>query len=177
MNNRKLILYIATSIDGYIATPDGNLDWLSIVASPGEDYGYHEFTQTIDTVIMGRKTYDKVLTFGIPYPHADKMSYIITGTPRPAEGNIEFYTGDLTELITNLKSRPGNNIFCDGGAQLVNELMKQDLIDEYIISVIPVFLGGGIKLFNDGRPQTKMNFLAAKTFSSGLVQLHYTFRT
>ena len=170
---RKLYLYIAMSLDGYIARHDGDLGWLSMVEKAGEDYGYHDFTQTVDTVIMGRKTYDKVLSFGIPYPHSTRTSYIITRQNRPSEGNIHFYNGSLPDLIARLKSEPGAHIYCDGGAELVTELRKNNLIDEYIISVIPVLLGDGIRLFPDGQAEEKLELVSVKGFDAGLVQVHY----
>ncbi|HNP99428.1 MAG TPA: dihydrofolate reductase, partial [Bacteroidia bacterium] len=78
MNQRKIILYIACSVDGYIAGPNDNLDFLSMVERPSEDYGYQKFTDTIDAVIMGRKTYDKVLSFGIPFPHSGRNCFVVT---------------------------------------------------------------------------------------------------
>lgn len=170
---RKVILYIATSLDGYIAREDGDIGWLSMVEAPGEDYGYGEFIKTVDTVIMGRKTYDKVLSFGIEFPHKNKECYVITRQHRPPEGNIIFYNGDMGELIKTLKGKEGKDIFIDGGAQVVNELMKLDLIDEYVISVIPIFLGSGIRLFEDNRPQMSLKFKDSRHFSSGLVQVSY----
>lgn len=173
MSARKLVLYIAMSLDGYIAAADEDLSFLSMVERTGEDYGYNTFIQTIDTVILGRKTYDKVLSMGFPYPHADKENYVITRTPRAGEGSIHFYTGDLKQLITTLKQKDGKNIFCDGGAEIVNLLMKDNLIDEFVISIIPVFLGSGISLFKDGRPEAKLELISSRSFESGLVQLHY----
>ncbi|HSI76513.1 MAG TPA: dihydrofolate reductase family protein, partial [Lunatimonas sp.] len=128
--NRKVFLFIATSLDGYIAQPNDNLDFLSIVDQEGQDYGYADFIKTVDTVIVGRKTYDKVMSMGVDFPHADKDVYIITRTPRPAEGHVKFFTGELKHLIETLKSTEGKNIFCDGGAEIVNELLRNDLIDE-----------------------------------------------
>ena len=171
--SRKVILYIATSLDGYIAGPDGSLDFLSMVAKEGEDYGYSDFIKTVDTVILGRKTYDKVLTFGIPFPHADKQTFVITKTSRASTDNITFYSGDLNELVDSLKKAEGKNIFIDGGAELVNDLLRMDLIDEFIISTIPVLLGNGIPLFNQGRPAMKVKLLRSVFFDKGLVQSHY----
>ncbi|WP_314241601.1 dihydrofolate reductase family protein [Empedobacter tilapiae] len=171
--NRKVILYIATSLDGYIAKPDDNLDFLSIVEQDGQDYGYNDFIQTVDTVIVGRRTYDKVASMGFDFPHSDKDAYIITRTPRSSIGSIKFYTDDLTLLINKLKSEEGKNIFCDGGAEIVNELLKNNLIDEFIISVIPILVGNGIKLFKDDRPELKLELISVKSFEKGLVQLHY----
>jgi dihydrofolate reductase len=170
---RKVILYIAMSLDGYIAKPNDDLGFLSIVAQEGEDYGYANFINTVDTVIMGRKTYEWVMKQVPEFPHADKNTYIITRTARRTTGHTQFYTGKLRELIVRLKSESGRNIFCDGGAEIVNELLKDDLIDEFIISVIPVMVGNGVRLFKDGRPEQQLTLVSTKQFDKGLVQLHY----
>ncbi len=170
---RKVVLYIATSLDGFIAQPNDELDFLSIVEQEGQDYGYADFIKTVDTVIVGRKTYDKVISMGFDFPHADKDAYIITRTPRPNISSVKFYTGDIKLLIDKLKSENGKNIFCDGGAEIVNELLKHNLIDEFIISIIPILVGNGTKLFNDSRPELKLELISTKQFESGLVQLHY----
>lgn len=170
---RKVILYIATSLDGYIAKPNDDLGFLSIVEQEGQDYGYSDFVKTVDAVIVGRKTYDKVISMGFDFPNADKDTYIITRTPRTNMGTIKFYNGHLKTLIDELKSKNGKNIFCDGGAEIVNELLKYGLIDEFIISVIPILVGNGTKLFKDGRPEQIMEFVSVKSFDKGLTQLHY----
>ncbi|GAB2796017.1 dihydrofolate reductase family protein [Rhabdobacter roseus] len=172
-NNRQVILYIAMSLDGYIAKPNDDLSFLSIVEKEGEDYGYADFVSTIDTVILGRKTYDWVMKQVCEFPHADKNAYIITRTARPTIGKTVFYTGDLTELVRQLKSENGKNIFCDGGAEIVNELLKNNLLDELMISVIPVLIGNGTRLFKDDRPEQKIKLINVKTFDTGLTQLHY----
>ncbi len=173
MINRKLVLYISMSLDGYIATTDNGLDFLSIVEQEGEDYGYNDFVKSVDAVIIGRKTYEKVLEMGYEYPHTNKDVYIITRTERPSIGTFHFYTGNLSQLIGDLKNKNGKNIYCDGGAEIANELITNDLIDEYIISVIPILLGNGINLFKNGRPEQKLELVSAKPFKKGLVQLHY----
>lgn len=172
---RKLSLFIATSLDGYIAKPNDDLGFLKIVEKEGEDYGYTEFTANVDTIILGRKTYDWVLReIGTShYDNGERDVYVITRTSRPDAGKTKFYTGNLTELIKQLKSRKGKNIYCDGGAEIVNELMKDNLIDEFIISIVPVFVGDGIRLFKDGRPGQQLKLVNSKTFNTGLVQLHY----
>jgi [ribosomal protein S5]-alanine N-acetyltransferase len=162
MKKRPLIVYIAMSLDGYIAKPNDDLSFLSIVEKEGEDYGYADFITSVDTVILGRKTYDKVKSMGVEFPHADKETNIITRTVRPNSGSVTFYTGDLTALVNKQKSDKGKNIFCDGGAEIVNELLKENLIDEFIISVIPVFVGNGTKLFNDGRPEQILELISTK---------------
>lgn len=172
---RKISLFIATSLDGYIAKPDNDLSFLRLIEKEGEDYGYAEFTNTIDTLIVGRRTYDYVLEEIGPshYDNGQRDVYVITRTERPQVGRTIFYTGDITELVKRLKSEKGKNIYCDGGAEIINELLKHDLIDEFIISVIPVLLGDGIKLFKDGRPEQRLEFITAKTFETGLIQLYY----
>lgn len=145
-----------------------------MVETAGEDYGYEAFTQSIDTVIMGRNTYEKVLSFNIPYPHAGKQSYIITKTlKQSADPDIHFYGGSVKELIARLKQEPGKDIFIDGGAQLVNALLQEKLIDELVVSTIPVLLGEGIRLFNQGFPEQRMALLRVQPFKSGLVQVRY----
>jgi dihydrofolate reductase len=172
-SERKVILYIASSLDGYIAKPNDDLSFLSIVQQDGEDYGYSDFVKTVDTVILGRKTYDWVMTQVPEFPHADKNSFIITRTARPSIGKTNFYSGKLKDLISKLKAEQGKNIFIDGGAEIVNELLKENLIDEFIISVIPIIVGNGTKLFKDGRPELKLELVSTKQFDKGLTQLHY----
>lgn len=172
-NERKVILYIASSLDSYIAKPNDDLSFLSIVEKEGENYGYDQFIQSVDTVIIGRKTYDWVMKHVPEFVHKDKDSFVITRTTKPSEGKIQFYTGDLKELVIRLKQKEGKNIFVDGGAEIVNELMKHHLIDEIILSIIPVILGEGIKLFKDGIPEEKLILESSKSFDTGLVQLHY----
>ena len=169
---RKLILYIASSLDGYIATHDDDLSFLELVQKEEEDYGYSEFLSTVDTVILGRRTYDWVSKH-IESPYSGKKVYVITKSQKENIGNIVFYSDDLKELIQKLKNSDGKHIFCDGGAELVNSLLRENLFDELIISVIPILLGDGIRLFKEGLPQTNLELVSAKTFSTGLVQLHY----
>lgn len=172
---RKLSLFIATSLDGYIAKDNDNLDFLKLVEKEGEDYGYAEFTANIDTIILGRKTYDWVLSeIGAShYDNGDRDVYVITRSPRPDSGRTKFYSGSLTALIKQLRSQNGKDIYCDGGAEIVNELIKSDLIDEYIISIVPVLLGSGVRLFKSERPEQALELVETKTFDTGLTQLRY----
>lgn len=174
--SRKVILYIAASLDGYIAKPNDDLSFLNAVQRVGEDYGYQEFMRSVDTVILGRKTYDWVMTQVDIFPHAELQTFVITSSKRENSGKTIFYNGDIPELITHLKKSEGLNIFIDGGAAVVNTLLNHNLIDECIISIIPVLLGDGIRLFNNGRPEQVLELLSSKQFASGLVQLHYQMR-
>jgi dihydrofolate reductase len=160
-------------VDGYIAKPNDDLSFLNVVQKEGEDYGYNDFVATVDTVIVGRKTYDWVVGQGYDFPHADKESFIITRHERPKQGNLTFYNGDLKKLVVKLKARKGNNIFCDGGSEIVNQLLTEKLIDELILSIVPIAVGNGKRLFKDGRPEQEFELVSSKYYNSGLVQLHY----
>ncbi len=172
---RKVSLFIATSLDGYIAKPNDDLRFLTLVEKEGEDYGYSKFTSTIDTLIIGRKTYDYVVKelSASFYDNGERDVYVITRTQKPATGRVTFYNGDISELIHRLRKEEGKDMYCDGGAEIINELLKKDLIDEFIISIIPILVGSGTKLFQDGRPEQQLELLAVKTFDTGLTQLHY----
>lgn len=172
--SRKTVLYIAMSLDGYIAGPNEDLSFLDIVQKENEDYGYANFIKSIDTVILGRKTYDWIMAHVPDFIHDDKTSIVITRSERPTLGNTRFYTGNLSALVQQLKTESGKNIFIEGGAQIVKELLIDDLIDEYVISVIPILVGGGTKLFEDGRPQQILKLISTEKFDTGLVQMHYT---
>lgn len=173
MSDRKVILYIAMSLDGYIARQNNDISWLAIVEEPDEDYGYAKFVQDVDTVIMGRKTYEKVISFGIEFPHKGKKCYVISRTKTGYDENVEYYSKSLKDLIADLKNKEGKNIFIDGGAEIVNDLLKNSLIDEFAISIIPIFLGSGIRLFKDGSPEQRLKLISSKGFKMGLVQLWY----
>ncbi|NKI25493.1 dihydrofolate reductase [Arenibacter sp. 6A1] len=173
---RKLVLYISMSVDGYLATKDDDLSWLSIVEKEGEDYGYHDFYKDVDTYIVGKTTYDTILKLtGGKLPQAENLDcYVITRQNIADKENVTFYNGDIENLIHKLKSEEGKNIVCDGGGQIVKLLMEKNLIDEYIISVIPVFLGEGKRLFIGGIDTINLKALSSKSFDTGLVQLHYS---
>lgn len=175
MSARKVIVYIAMSLDGYIADKTDGLDFLKAVEKEGEDYGYGEFVDSVDTVIMGRKTFDKVLSFGIPFPHETRSTYVITRQNRPPHKNITFYSGSLSELIRRIQNHPGKHIFADGGAEVVNELIQNQLVDTLIVSVIPVLLGDGIPLFKPKDLTQSLKLQSVQSFPSGLVQLEYQF--
>jgi dihydrofolate reductase len=172
---RKVCLFIATSIDGFIAKPNDDLSFLKLVEKEGEDYGYAVFTSTIDTIILGRKTYDYVEKHigTAHYDNGDRDVYIITRTSRPQVGRTIFYSDDVKNLIEELKSKPGKNIYCDGGAELIHALLQHDLIDEMTISIVPIVLGEGVRLFKDGGTEKLFILNSVKHFDTGLVQVHY----
>ncbi len=123
----------------------------------------------------GRKTYDYVLKkIGLShYDNGQRDIYVITKTARPDTGRTTFYTQNLKDLVLSLKSENGKNIYCDGGAEMIDELLKNALLYEYISSIVPVFVGGGPRLFKDGRPEQMLELVSVKTYDTGLTQLHY----
>ncbi|MBP9477222.1 MAG: dihydrofolate reductase [Sebaldella sp.] len=143
----KIVLYIAMSLDGYIAKEDGSIEWLENTGGD-EVSGYLDFYETIDTIIMGRKTYDQVLTFG-EWGYKAKKTYVLTSKPRETKNDleIEFINEDLNSLVNRLKAKAKLDIWLLGGAKIVNEFLESELIDEYRIAIIPIILGSGIKLF------------------------------
>ncbi len=167
----KTSLYIACSLDGYIAAPGNNLDFLSCVEDGDEDYGYHDFVNKVDTVIVGRKTYDWVEKHA-SYPHTDKKSYVISTRGGEAKENLQFYNGDVAQLVSQLKA-DGHQIYCEGGAEILHQLLMKDMIDEMIISYIPVLLGGGTLLFKPGSPMLKYKLISVQTYPKGLMQVRY----
>ncbi len=170
---RKVILFIAVSLDGYIATKENGLEFLSLVEDEGQDYSYTDFVNSVDTVIVGRKSYEKVLSMAMEYPLMDKNVYVVTHTPKTSVGSIQYFSGDLKQLVLDQKSKEGKNIYVDGGAEIVNEMLQDNLIDEFYISIIPTLLGTGIPLFKNDRPEQTLKLISTKTFNKGLVQLHY----
>lgn len=123
---------------------------------------------------MGKRTYDWVMTQVSEFPHKELETYVITSKTIPPIGKFNFYRGDLKELILKLKAANGKNIFIDGGAQLVQALLKEKLIDEFIISYIPILLGNGIRLFDSNYPEQSLQLISQKSFSIGLTQIHYS---
>lgn len=170
---RKLIVYISMSIDGFIAGPVDDLGFLSLVEQAGEDYGYAEFLKTIDTIIIGRRTIEKVESMGYDYPSNESEVYVVTRSGMKDEGSRHYYSGHPAELARALKVGKGKNIFCDGGSEIVNQLFQEGEVDELILSIIPVLLGDGIPLFKTGNPRQTMHLISSKSFPKGLVQLHF----
>ncbi len=173
MNQRKLCVYIACSLDGFIADKNAELDFLQMVEKEGEDYGYHQFIQGVDTVILGRKTYDWIINKIGTLSYPNIPIYVLSRTRNEIVNNIHFYNQDIKQLVFELKNIPGKNIYCDGGSEIITQMLKDALIDEMIISIVPVTLGSGIRLFQTEIPLQKWNLVSSNAFETGLVQLHY----
>lgn len=170
--NRKVILYIAVSLDNYIARENGDVEWLSGDGSnPNADNGYEEFYKTIDVVILGKSTYDQVIGWG-EYPYKNCKSYVYTRKEVEDNEYVKFTNETPRELIAKLKEKQGKNIWIVGGADIVDIFLKEDLIDEFIIATIPTILGKGIPLFKENNKEIKLKLVESKIFD-GIVQNYY----
>ncbi|MCP3966470.1 MAG: dihydrofolate reductase [Lentisphaerae bacterium] len=176
--SRKIVLYIAVSLDGFIADDKGRVDWLSghdDTLSPDEDY--QAFIKDVDTIIMGRNTYDQIVKDLAPdnWPYEGMDCYVVTSNAGPEDANVSFVTTDVFALVDELKAKKGKKIWLLGGARLADALMKADLIDEYQIAIIPTILGRGLSLFKDNNPTLKLRLNSAKSMN-GIAMLKYSKR-
>ncbi len=161
-----VLVYIASSLDGYIARENDGIDWLPNAT----ESGYGAFYDSIDTVIMGKTTYDQVLTFG-EYPYKDKKSFVFTSSTQNKDENIEFLL-DVEKFVKDGFPDAGENIWLVGGAQIIASFLNQGAIDEIIISVIPIILGKGKPLFKNIENETKLEFVKTVKYDQ-LVDLYY----
>lgn len=173
----SVILYIATSLDGFIARSDGDISWLDKYQGGREDYGYGDFYKDIGASIMGANTYEKALTLngGID----NKMpTYVITHRELPimADADITLYSGKLSGLVNKIRKKTKKNIWLVGGGQLVQGFLKESLLDQIILSTIPVILGDGISLFGNVKQEINFVLIGTKSYKSGIVQTHYKVR-
>lgn len=167
---RKVKLFIATSLDGYIARADGDIDWLFTDA----DYNYSAFYDSVDTVVMGRKTYDLALSFG-EYPYTGKAAFVFSRTRSGADDHATFVSGAPAALVERLRAAPGRDIWLVGGGELTRDFAEADLIDELVISIHPRLIGRGIPLFPAWRRDgdVALEMVESQSFPSGLVQIRY----
>ena len=163
---KKVILYIATSLDGFIARKNGSVDWLPAIDNSSEDYGMKEFMDSVGTVILGNTTYTQ---FGAHYPN--KKCFVFSRKNSGKEDNIIYVNSDVKDFINGMND--DENIWLVGGAEIIKEFLKNNLIDEYIITVIPTVLGEGIPLFAEGCGEHKLKLQNIKSYDSGVVQLSY----
>lgn len=173
---RKIKLYIACSIDGYIARPDGELDWLSdYPITPEHNYGYDDFYKSVDTVILGGKTFRAILNMDAMYTYRDKTSFVITRNvnfPKTSE-NINYISNDIIETIEALKNQDGKDIWLVGGGQILSMLLDSNLIDEMTITTIPTILGNGIPLFPLMQKESKWTLRNTQSYPNGVVTSDY----
>ena len=145
---KKLKLYVASSLDGFIAREDDDLKWLTEAPNPeNDDHGYAAFLETVDTVLMGNSTYKWVVAEWMPNPYPDLKNYVFTRGEAKTSGNINYINDDPVAFTAELKKGDGKDIFLVGGGELIKQLLAAGLIDEMIIFIVPVVLGRGIRLF------------------------------
>ncbi len=168
---RNVVLGLGISLDGYIARPDGALDFLFIP----EDYSMAPFFATIDTAIMGRKTLDQGLKLGGTFNSTSSMRYYVFSKSRPAgeRDGVVFTRRSPATLVAEIRKNPGKNIWLMGGGELAREFLKADLVDELHLGIVPVLLGDGIPLFPRGFPQRDFGLVENKTYGKGLISLKY----
>lgn len=169
-------MFLAASLDGYIARPDGGIDWLQIVERESEDYGVKNYYASVDTLVMGRKTYDMALSFN-DWPYANMRCIVLTtDTSRPAQHGEEFFSGALTILWERLRSYGSKRVYVDGGT-VIAQALGAKLVDEVTVSIIPVLLGKGTPLAPEIGDDVLLNLVEHRAFESGLVQLRYEVRS
>jgi len=182
VHKRKIIVYIATSADGFIARPDGSFDWLERPRPKG-NYGMGAFYKSIDTTLWGRKTCDMALDFqkrGVPGTAFDTKvrNYVFTRSPVPsaAPAGVEFVNEPIKAFATRLREKKGKNIWMMGGAGIIASFLDAGEIDEFIIHVIPKFIGEGIPLIAPARRTVPLKLISCTKFPDGVVKLHYAVR-
>lgn len=158
LSTRKLVLFIAQSLDGYIAREDESLDWLLKYESPG-DNGYSAFYETDGTILLGRRTYEWILR-NVPsgFPYQGKECYVFSRSSSRRAGSVTFVNQDIASFTASLKTQPGQDIWIVGGADVLSPLLRDNLVDEFIIHIAPIILGGGIPLFKAGTREASLDF-------------------
>ncbi len=171
----KASVYIATTLDGFIARPNGALDWLPQDGSGDEDYGYHSFMDSIDTLIMGRKSFEKILTFGnwsYGNKHVVVLSHSNLTIPDNIASTVEASNLSPSALVDQLAQAGNKHLYIDGG-QTVQSFLAAGLIQEIIITTIPILIGQGIPLFGPLEQDIKLKHLHTQAYESNFVQTKY----
>jgi len=168
---RKIVLGLGISLDGYIARPDGSVDFLFMP----KDYSMAPFFATIDTAIMGRKSLEAGLKMGGgKFDSGGLATYVFSHSQAPGERDgLTFVNRSPAAFVNKLRKRPGKNIWLMGGGELARDFLKADLVDELYIGMVPVLLGEGIPLFPSGFPQRNFSLIENKTYSKGMIALRY----
>ena len=171
----SIYVYIAQSLDGYIADENSNIDWLNDIPNPeNSDFGFAEFMSKIDAIVMGRNTFEKVHSFGM-WPYT-KSVYVISSSlhklPKEYSGKAKILDLEPSQIINVLREKGLINLYVDGGS-LIQSFLSEDLIDDLIITTIPILLGGGIPLFGKLNNALKFNFYKSEVLNNSLVKSYY----
>jgi len=171
---KKLKLYIACSLDGKIAKPDGDVRWLEELPNPDKtDHGYTQFLSGVDTTLMGYKTYEVVLGLGIDFPYKEQKNYVFSRRARDPQPFVEFVSGDIVSFTARLKEQEGKDIWLIGGGEINTLLLDAGLIDEIQVFIMPIVIGDGVPLFGAFPDETTFRVLEIKSFSTGAVMIRY----
>lgn len=175
-SQRKIIVCIATSVDGYIARSDGGVDWLNRPLPKG-GYGMDAFARSIDTVFWGRKTYDFAVKMGGLGAYGNLKHHVFSHQP-PSDPlpEVQFVAGPIPEFVAKLRARKGKNIWMMGGASIIASFLDSGAIDEFSIHVIPVMIGEGIPLVAPRHRNIPLELISTRSFPDGVVHLNYTVR-
>ncbi|MEZ4721258.1 MAG: dihydrofolate reductase family protein [Flavobacteriales bacterium] len=169
-------VFIATSLDGYIADRNGGLEWLDKIPDPGEsDMGYGAFMSRIDALVMGRTTFETVCGFDIEWPFKKPvyvLSTTLTEIPEKFKDKAVLVKGSLTEVLEQIHANGHYRLYIDGG-KTVQSFLKEDLIDDMVITMIPALLGGGYPLFGELRDEMWFECVKTETFPNNIAQHHY----
>jgi dihydrofolate reductase len=171
---RRIIVHIAASADGFIARPDGGLDWLTSRPKPAGFYGIGEFMKTVDTKIFGRKTYEAGLRLGGKFDAKDP-ALVFSRHPPPADApaGVRFVSEEIAPFARRLREQPGKDIWLMGGGELIASFLDVGAIDEFVVSVTPVFIGDGIPLVARRDRHVPLELQSVERFEDGVVQLRY----
>jgi dihydrofolate reductase len=173
---KKNSVYIAASLDGYIADRNGGIEWLDSIPIPeNEDMGYLAFTKDIDALVMGRTTFETVLGFDVDWPYQKPvfvLSNSLNNIPESHKDKAYLVKGTLVEILEHIHSKGYARLYIDGGTTIQN-FLKEDLIDEIIITTFPILLGGGPKLFSELPNELEFELVTSKVYFNQLVQNHY----
>jgi len=174
---RKIIVNIATSADGYVARTNGNLDWLTSRPAPKGFYGLPRFSRSIDAKILGRKTFDMSVKMGASFS-ADNVHYVFSRRTAPASvpPGVQFVTESIRDFAERLHKQRGKNIWMMGGGDIIGSFLDEGAIDEFIITVVPMFIGEGIPLIAPRHREVPLQLRSVKQFPDGVVQLLYEVR-
>jgi dihydrofolate reductase len=174
MPDRKIIVHIAASADGYIARADGDLQWLTSRPAPEGFYGMHAFAKTIDTKVLGRKTYEESLKLGAKYDDDDRIVVFSHQAPPPGvPRSVQFVNEAIDAFVQRLRAQPGKDIWLMGGGEIIAAFLDAKAIDEFVISMVPVFIGDGIPLIARRHRHIPLELISTERFDDGLVQLRY----
>jgi len=171
---KKIILYIAASLDQRIAEPDGSLEWLiGFQNSNKTDSSYKYLLASVDTVLIGGRAYRELLNMEVIWPYKEQMTYVVSRHNWGDEENVRFITEDVIETVSVLRNEPGKDILLVGGGKLISMLLAADMIEEMQICYMPVILGAGISLFPEQPNESKWELIESKTYDSSILVVEY----